>query len=80
MFLYGETREVMMHVAGLMPFAPPPDWTPEQMRFLMDEIRERAARMYPLGRLGEPRDIAAMIVFLVSDQTSWVTGQPTSVT
>jgi WS/DGAT/MGAT family acyltransferase len=40
MFLYGETREVMMHVAGLMPFAPPPDWTPEQMRFLMDEIRE----------------------------------------
>ncbi len=40
MFLYGETREVMMHVAGLMPFAPPPDWSPEQMRFLMDEIRE----------------------------------------
>jgi diacylglycerol O-acyltransferase / wax synthase len=40
MFLYGETREVMMHVAGLMPFAPPPDWPPEQMRFLMDEIRE----------------------------------------
>jgi len=40
MFLYGETREVMMHVAGLMPFSPPPDWPPEQMRFLMDEIRE----------------------------------------
>ena len=29
---------------------------------MSDEIRERAARMYPLGRLGEPRDIAAMIV------------------
>ncbi len=40
MFLYGETREVMMHVAGLMPFSPPPDWSPEQMRYLMDEIRE----------------------------------------
>lgn len=40
MFLYGETREVMMHVAGLLPFSPAPDWSPEQMRFLMDEIRE----------------------------------------
>src|SRR5436190_1002229 len=40
MFLYGETREVMMHVAGLLPFAPASDWTPDQMRALMDEIRE----------------------------------------
>jgi WS/DGAT/MGAT family acyltransferase len=40
MFLYGETREVMMHVAGLLPFSPPADWTPDQMRYLMDEIRE----------------------------------------
>ena len=40
MFLYGETREVMMHVAGLLPFSPAPDWSPEEMRFLMDEIRE----------------------------------------
>ena len=40
MFLYGETREVMMHVAGLLPFSPGPDWSPEEMRFLMDEIRE----------------------------------------
>ena len=40
MFLYGETREVMMHVAGLLPFAPAPDWSKDQMRVLMDEIRE----------------------------------------
>lgn len=40
MFLYGETREVMMHVAGLLPFSPGKDWRPDEMRHLMDEIRE----------------------------------------
>jgi len=41
--------------------------------------RERAARLYPLGRLGEPGDIAAMIAFLASEQASWVTVQAVSV-
>jgi NAD(P)-dependent dehydrogenase (short-subunit alcohol dehydrogenase family) len=36
-------------------------------------------KMYPLGRLGEPDDIAAAIVFLASDRASWVTGQVLSV-
>src|SRR5687768_1679657 len=40
MFLYGETREVMMHAAGPLPFSSPPDWRRDEMRFLMDEIRE----------------------------------------
>lgn len=39
MFLYGESREMMMHVAGMMPFSPPPDAPPDYMRSLMDEIR-----------------------------------------
>ena len=29
----------------------------------------------PLGRLGKPEDIAAMAVFLASDQAAWTTGQ-----
>ena len=29
----------------------------------------------PLGRLGEPEDIAAVAVFLASDESSWVTGE-----
>lgn len=30
--------------------------------------------LYPLGRVGEPEDIAAAIAFLVSDDASWITG------
>ena len=36
-------------------------------------------KMYPLGRLGEPDDIAAAIVFLASDRAAWITGQVLSV-
>ena len=32
------------------------------------------ARPIPAGRLGEPADIAAMVVFLASPQASWITG------
>jgi NAD(P)-dependent dehydrogenase (short-subunit alcohol dehydrogenase family) len=30
--------------------------------------------MHPLGRLGEPRDIADAFVYLASDEARWVTG------
>jgi NAD(P)-dependent dehydrogenase (short-subunit alcohol dehydrogenase family) len=33
------------------------------------------ASLYPLQRLGEPRDTAALAAFLVSDDASWITGQ-----
>lgn len=32
-------------------------------------------RMYPTRRLGEPDDIASMIVFLTSGRAAWITGQ-----
>jgi len=44
------------------------------------ERRQRSVlKMYPLGRLGEPHDIAAMIAFVASDHASWLTGQVISV-
>ncbi len=43
MFLYGESRETMMHVAGMMPFSPPRDAPRDYMRALMDEIRAGVA-------------------------------------
>jgi NAD(P)-dependent dehydrogenase (short-subunit alcohol dehydrogenase family) len=30
--------------------------------------------LYPLGRVGEPADVAAAIAFLASDEASWITG------
>ncbi|MEV0793312.1 SDR family NAD(P)-dependent oxidoreductase [Kribbella sp. NPDC050459] len=35
---------------------------------------ERFGAMYPLGRIGEPEDIAAAVAFLASDDASWITG------
>ncbi len=43
------------------------------------KIIEDAERTIPLGRLGEPADIANMVVFLASDAASWITGQTFSV-
>jgi 3-oxoacyl-[acyl-carrier protein] reductase len=36
---------------------------------------KRLVRAYPMGRLGEPSDAAAMIAFLASEAASWITGQ-----
>jgi meso-butanediol dehydrogenase/(S,S)-butanediol dehydrogenase/diacetyl reductase len=38
-------------------------------------IFERLVRWYPLGRVGEPEDVAAAAAFLASDDASWITGE-----
>ena len=39
-----------------------------------EEDLRRLTQMYPLGRIGEPADIAAAVAFLASDEASWITG------
>ena len=39
-----------------------------------DAARAAGAMLHPLGRLGEPVDIANAFVYLGSDEASWVTG------
>jgi NAD(P)-dependent dehydrogenase (short-subunit alcohol dehydrogenase family) len=41
---------------------------------LLLENEEATAAMHPLHRVGEPEDVARLIVFLSSDASSWMTG------
>ncbi|HEY9791632.1 MAG TPA: SDR family NAD(P)-dependent oxidoreductase [Candidatus Obscuribacterales bacterium] len=43
---------------------------PEQV----DALLERSKKAHPLGRAGEPEDVARAILFLAQPQNSWVTG------
>ncbi len=38
-------------------------------------IVEDFSKLVPLGRAGEPEDIANLVAFLASDEASWITGQ-----
>lgn len=49
--------------------------TPINADLLEDEARlERLKRQIPLGRMGQPADVAAVVAFLASDEASYVTG------
>lgn len=39
-----------------------------------DDDGGKRARKYPLGRIGEPEDIAAAVAFLASADAAWITG------
>jgi 3-oxoacyl-[acyl-carrier protein] reductase len=41
---------------------------------LSDEVKEMLLKQIPLGRLGQPSDIAEAVKFLVSDAASYITG------
>lgn len=40
-----------------------------------DEMIERIRKSIPLGRWGEPEDIASMVTFLASPAAGWITGE-----
>ncbi|MFE6617601.1 SDR family oxidoreductase [Streptomyces sp. NPDC057740] len=46
----------------------------EMARFVWEPGEEEVAAGLPLGRIGEPEDVARAVVWLASDQAEWVTG------
>lgn len=56
--------------------APSLTQTPMAEKFLnTPEKMEAAAKRHPIGRLGIPSDISNAIAFLLSDESTWITGQ-----
>ena len=48
--------------------------TPLQAPYLTDELRAEFKTGIPLGRIGQPRDIAYAALFLASDESGFMTG------
>jgi NAD(P)-dependent dehydrogenase (short-subunit alcohol dehydrogenase family) len=76
----GMTKSAALEVAGsgvrVNAVAPGPTETGMLNRFTGAPERKAAlAAGVPLGRIGQPKEIAQAIVFLASDATSFVTGQ-----
>ncbi len=55
--------------------APGPIWTPLIPSTFPDEKVERFGKDVPLGRAGQPEEVAPAFVFLASDDSSYITGQ-----
>ena len=48
---------------------------PTETDMMQDRYRDRAAAMSPFNRVGDPREVADVAVFLASDAARWVTAQ-----
>lgn len=68
--------EWSMHGIRVNVLAPSLTETPLAERLLAnDDKKEASNKRHPLGRFGQPEDLAALATFLLSDQSSWITGQ-----
>lgn len=52
---------------------------PVQTGWITPELEAQIVAETPLGRVGQPEDLADVIIFLASEQARWVTGQMISV-
>src|ERR1700681_1050682 len=75
--LIGLTKAISMEIASrnITVNAVAPGFIETPMTdVLSDKVKEELKGRIPLGRLGVPRDVAASIVFLASDEAAYITG------
>ena len=67
-------REVGRHGVRLNCVAPATVMSERVGRLLDDHRIEQIAALAPLGRIGQPEDVALATLFLASESSSWITG------
>ncbi|MGH3519109.1 MAG: SDR family oxidoreductase [Haloechinothrix sp.] len=82
---YNATKSAVMHLTRQLAFelaptvrvnAIAPGLVRTQLaRALWESREEHLSAVMPLGRIGEPEDIAKAAVFLAGDDSGWITGQ-----
>lgn len=48
---------------------------PTDTGWMTDTIKQELLPRFPMGRVGQPTDVARLVLFLVSDDAKWITGQ-----
>jgi 3-oxoacyl-[acyl-carrier protein] reductase len=77
---YGLARELGPRGIRVNAIMPGYTNTPATDGKFAGDLRDRLLAETPLGRVGEPEDIAPTAVFLASDESSWVSGECIRVT
>ena len=72
-------REMARHQVRVNCVCPGPTDTALFASFAGPKLREALTKAIPFRRLGQPDDVANVVVFLASDEASFVTGQTVSV-
>ena len=83
--VYGASKAAVIHLTGQLAAelgptirvnaVAPAVVTTRFAKPLYEGIQDELITRYPLGRLGDPPDVASAVAYLGSDDAAWVTGQ-----
>lgn len=76
--LIGLTKSVARELAGrnICVNAVAPGFIQTEMTEVLSEsVQENLKQMIPLGKMGSPKDVANMVLFLAGDNSNYITGQ-----